>query len=385
MSTKIDLSGSLSFLALGDLLQLIGSNGSTGTLQITSKYSQEPGYIYFQKGNIINGSTPSLKGLDAVYSMFGWIEGEFEFSSEEVQVKKLINESRMGIILDGLRMVDDGKTKKLGPVDYEEKNSGSGSSIPIIKGPLVDYMYVLDEETFAKGHKIVQENKHGSWIWVILEGTTDVVKTTPKGPVTIIKLGSGSFIGGITSFSFMGNIRTATVQAAQDVQLGVMDSQRLAEEYGNLTRDFRNFAISLDHRLNEITDRAVDAYLGRDKLKQFTMLKKKNNLPLNTLYKINQGEACIVLKSKTGYLPIANFGENDFIGQIPFFDIGHEPKNAAIFISEDFKFEQVNTDKFQQEYDELSTTLRNLIEGYANCISMTTRMAFDFQEKHTKK
>ena len=132
MSTKIDLSGSLSFLALGDLLQLIGSNGSTGTLQITSKYSQEPGYIYFQKGNIINGSTPSLKGLDAVYSMFGWIEGEFEFSSEEVQVKKLINESRMGIILDGLRMVDDGKTKKLGPVDYEEKHSGSGSSIPII-------------------------------------------------------------------------------------------------------------------------------------------------------------------------------------------------------------------------------------------------------------
>ncbi|MDM8538037.1 DUF4388 domain-containing protein [Desulfobacterales bacterium HSG17] len=385
MSTKIDLSGSLSFLGLGDLLQLIGSNGSTGTLQIKSKYSQEPGCIYFQKGNIINGSTPSQTGLDAVYSLFGWTEGDFEFIEEKVLVKKIITESRMGIILDGLRMVDDGKTKKIGPVDYEEKPSGSGPSIPILKGPLVDYMYVLDEETFSKGHKIVQENKHGSWIWVILEGVTDVIKATPKGPLTVIKLGAGAFIGGITSFSFMGNIRTATVQAVQDVQLGIMDSQRLAEEYGNLSRDFRNFAVSLDRRLNEITERAVDAYLGRDRLKNFTKYKNKNNLPLNTLYKIIQGEACIVLKSKTGYLPIANFGENDFIGQIPFLDIGHEPKNAAVFISEDFKFEQVNTDSFQQEYEEISSTLRNLIEGYANCISITTRVAYDFQEKHAKK
>ncbi|QTA81245.1 Cyclic nucleotide-binding domain-containing protein, DUF4388 [Desulfonema limicola] len=385
MTTKIDLSGSLNFLGLGDVLQLIGSNGSTGILRLTSKYSQEPGYIYFQKGNIINGSSPSLTGLDAVYAMFGWTEGEFEFTEQEIQVEKIITDSRMGIILDGLRMVDDGKTKKLGPVEYEEKSPGSEPSIPIIKGSLVDYMYVLDEETFSKGHNIVQENKHGSWIWVILEGVTDVIKATPKGPLTIIKLGTGSFIGGITSFSFMGNIRTATVQAAQDVQLGVMDSQRLAEEYGNLSKDFRNFAVSLDRRLNEITERAVDAYLGRDKLKSFTKYKNKNNLPLTNLYKINQGEACIVLKSKTGYLPVAEFGENDFIGHIPFLDFGHEPENAAVFISEDFQFDQINADDFQQEYDSLSTTLRNILEGYANCISITTKIAFDFQAKHTKK
>lgn len=386
MSSNIDLSGSLGFLGLGDLLQLIGSNGSTGTLQIRSKYSQEPGYIYFQKGNIINGDCPpSQKGLDAVYSLFGWTEGDFEFVAEEVRVEKLVTESRMGIILDGLRMVDDGKTKKLGPVDYDEKSPDSGPSIPIIKGALVDYMYVLDEEKYSKGHNIVQENMHGSWIWIILEGVTDVIKSTPKGPLTLIKLGSGSFIGGITSFSYMGNIRTATVQAACDVQLGVMDSQRLAEEYGNLSRDFRNFTVSMDRRLNEITERAVDAFLGRDKLKKFTQLKSKNNLPLNTLYKITKGDASIVLKNKKKYLPIAEFGVRDFIGQIPFLDIGHEPHNAALFVSEDFEFEQIDSNKFQQEYDSLSTTLKNFLEGYANCISITTRIAFDFQTKQANK
>ena len=110
----------------------------------------------------------------------------------------------------------------------------------------MDYLYVLDEETFPQGYKIVQENRHGSWIWVILEGVVDVVKETPDGPLTLIKLGTGSFIGSVASFLFHDNIRKASAHASTDVQLGVLDTPRLAEEYAALSEEFKNFIMSLE-------------------------------------------------------------------------------------------------------------------------------------------
>ena len=78
------LSGSLKFLSLGDIIQLLGSNSSTGVLRIKSKYAHEPGLIYVSKGNPVNASAGSIVGLDAVNALFGWIDGDFEFSEESV-------------------------------------------------------------------------------------------------------------------------------------------------------------------------------------------------------------------------------------------------------------------------------------------------------------
>ena len=52
------LAGNLSFLNLGDILQFLGSNTSTGVLYITSRYTQTQGKIYFVKGNPVNASAP---------------------------------------------------------------------------------------------------------------------------------------------------------------------------------------------------------------------------------------------------------------------------------------------------------------------------------------
>ena len=58
MSQGVALSGSLEFLNLGELLQLLGNNGGTGVLRIVSKYSQEPGLIYIDRGDPVDASTP---------------------------------------------------------------------------------------------------------------------------------------------------------------------------------------------------------------------------------------------------------------------------------------------------------------------------------------
>ena len=73
-------------------------------------------------------------------------------------------------------MVDDGQIKRVGPNDINRQKAmqNDPDAVPIVKGPLVDYMYVADEEDFFDGEYIVEEGKHGSWIWVILEGVVEI-------------------------------------------------------------------------------------------------------------------------------------------------------------------------------------------------------------------
>lgn len=385
MLSKVVLSGNLKFIGLGDILQLIGANGSSGELRIITEQAPEPGRIYFSKGNVIHAVCADMTGLDAAYALFGWVDADFEFRSGDPEVSSSITTSRMEIILDGLRMVDDGLTRRLG--EQEEKGDDAEKRIPVIKGPLVDYMYVLDEEEYYRGRRIVQQNKFGGWMWVILEGVADIIKETPDGPVKLIKLGPGSFIGGVSSFMYKGNIRKATVKAFTDVQLGVIDSQRLAEEFAVQRPEFREFVLSMDRRRDQVTEMAVEAYLQMTGAKQLLSGRKrlvKQGSGDDRLFRILQGTAVVVHKSGHGYLPLALLKEDDFIGPVPFCDIGHESKNASVYVSEDIQVAPVNPDHLMEGFSSISATLRNLIEGIANSISVTTRVAMDFQKEGRK-
>ena len=90
MATSVVFAGDLSFLNLGELLQLLGTSGGSGILRIISKHAPEPGLIYVEKGNPINASIGSQSGLDAIYPLFGWTEGQFEFVREDVTCDKTI-------------------------------------------------------------------------------------------------------------------------------------------------------------------------------------------------------------------------------------------------------------------------------------------------------
>ena len=96
-------------------MQLLGANGSTGTLRLLSRYAPDPAFIYFQNGNPIHANNGNIDGLDALYSTFGWKEGDFEFTQSDVNKQRTINKGRMGIILEGLKMVDDGQVEVIGP------------------------------------------------------------------------------------------------------------------------------------------------------------------------------------------------------------------------------------------------------------------------------
>jgi len=391
MSSNIVLSGNLNFLNLGEILQLLGSNGSSGLLRIMSKYAPNPGLMYFLNGNPINASNGSLNGIDAVYSLFGWIEGEFEFSTEDIKSEKVIKFGRMEIILTGLKMLDDGDIEKLGPVSFEKEPSdlpGKESILPIIKGPLVDYMDVVDEEEVLDGDRIIEEGKHGEWIWVILEGVVDIIKETSKETIKIVRIGDGSFIGSISSFFMEGQIRNATAVAVGNVQLGVLDSQRLSNELASFSSEFKRLVISLDKRLREVTDKTIDAYIKKKKVKDFLKDKKlvmKTDENEKRLFSIKRGNAFIVRKTDSDYIHLSTLNKGDFFGHVPFLDMGHEPYSAMVFGSKDLEIKKLGPEKLQKEYDQLSNTFKNIIENLGTCILATTMMTCEFQKKAGSK
>jgi CRP-like cAMP-binding protein len=378
MNNSVALSGSLGFLSLGDIIQLLGSSGSTGVLRLINRYASDPGFVYFIEGNPINARNGDIEGLDALYSLFGWVNGSFEFTREAILADKRINKSRMGIILEGMKLLDDGHVKKVGPANAAEKAADMKrllSKTAIVKGPLVDYMYVVDEEDFFDGEHIVEEGKHGSWIWVILEGVVDIVKEDDSGIIPIIRIGDGSFIGSMASFLLQGHIRTATAIAVGNVQLGVLDSQRLAQEYAGMSLEFRTFLTSLDKRMKQLTDRIVEYHDGNvqtaEILKDKKVLLRQGKSEEEQLYVLKQGRASVVRETDNGPVVLCHLYKGDFFGDVPFLHLGQEPDGAAIYGSENIKIAKIEAVSLQKEYNRLSTTFKNIVDNMATCMSVT--------------
>jgi CRP-like cAMP-binding protein len=386
-SAKNVLTGDLKYLGLGDILQLIGANGSTGVLKLSCRYVPHPALLYFQDGNPVDARCGDLGGLDALYPLFGWTEGAFEFNQEEVHGPNTINKSRMGIILEGLKLKDDGKIEIIGPDSLPgvAKTLGpAGEEIPLVKGPLVDYMYVVDEEDFFNGEHIVEEGRHGNWIWVILEGVVEIAKETSAGTMPILRLGSGCFVGSLATFLVHGNIRAASVVAVGNVQLGVLDSQRLAQEYAGLPRAFRHLLVSLDRRLKATTARVLAARSGNPlatpNFGNLQTLIPQGDSSEDMLKVIRSGEVW-VHRLRPKPLTLARLGEGDYFGNLPFLHLRQEPEFAAIYADENPDIENVPVGPLVDAYERMSITFKNIVDNVAACVSVTTELLSDISEQ----
>jgi CRP-like cAMP-binding protein len=385
MSENSVLSGSLSFVSLADIFQIIGGNGCSGILTLRSHYAPQIGMIYFDKGNPINAGYGNLKGIKAIYILFGWTDGEYSFYEEDMaQLDHLISQSRMEIVLDALRMLDDGEITRVGPPsflkeeDVEDKEDEINVGIPVSKGPLVDYLYVIREEFYEDKSKIVREGKHGKWIWTIYEGNVKVTKSTPKGNMVLARLGEGCFIGTIRALLFGEYERNATVTAEGDVRLCLLDAEPLFHEFASLSMDFRSLLLSLDHRLRILNDVALNRRLNND----FKKLSAGNKIYINKfqsqddLYIIKSGMADIIGQRSREDLPLMSLGKDDIFGNIPFMDFGQEPKSASVIVTKDFDAVKLDTQGIMEEYNSLSCTFRNLIFNMCTNLFVTTKLVY---------
>ncbi len=387
MDKKAVIAGNLSFLSLAEVFQLLGGNKNTGILSINSIYSEKPGLIYFQDGKAVDAVCGTLAGLDAIYALFGWTEGEFEFSKEDITNKDIIKTSQMEIILEGTKMLDEGRVEELGAVALEdrssERTSKESGTIPVIKGPLVDYMYVVDEEDFEDNATIIKQGKHGNWNWVVLDGIVEIRKETPNGQVPIIRVGMGSFVGSIAGLLLQSNVRSATVVSIGRAQLGVLDSQRLSMEYTRLSSNFKEIILSLDNRIKQITNKTVEVFSRKKKdVKEIIKGKKvfiKQGDKEDGIYSIDQGYAYVVRSTKRGLFLLCTLEEGDFIGDVPFLRFGHEPNSASVYVTENFAINQRNRGELENEYEQLSVTFKNMIKNSSGFLSATTKILCDLK------
>ncbi|MFZ7110406.1 MAG: cyclic nucleotide-binding domain-containing protein [Desulfatiglandales bacterium] len=386
MEVRPQFAGDLGFISLADTFQILGSNHSTGILYIKSPHVESPGIIYFENGNPVNASIGSLYGLDAVYALFGWAEGTFEFRNERVYAGRVIEQNRMQIVLDALRMLDDGLIRRVGPEqDISEELEDKKQSPLVIRRSFVDYLYVIDEEEIPDGAALVDEGAHGKWIWVVLEGTVKITRETSTGPMTIAQLGEGCFIGSITSFLFSDYVRSATVRAVGNVRMGLLDSQRLHEEYSMLSPDFKGLLLSLAGRLRKVSDRAVELSENDPRTGEAALDKKaiiKQGSGVNEVFSIMNGETYVIGETSNGRIPLVTLKKGDFLGRVPFLDMGHEPRSATVLGSDDLELRLIDVGRLQQEFDGLSGTLKSLIEHSCNAVAVTTRLIYKMHEGH---
>ena len=381
MNRNVVFKGSLNFLALPELVQFIGTTNSTGILRLTTPYSRVTGTVYFLKGTPVNAFNGSLVGLDALYSMFGWKKGEFGFSQEKIDVDTTIHMGQMEIVLNGLRMLDEGTIKGSDPGFLKKKESGifdTSSKLPLFTKSITHYPLMVAEEEFSDGDSIIEEGEYGSWIWIVLSGVTEISKKTLKGPAVILKAGQGTFAGNISSIFKGGYRRIVTIKASGKVHLGVLDTQPLHEEYSRLSAEFKKILFSLDNRFREVTERLADTRSKTTKLEDFIGGRHavaKLDKSTEEAFIIERGSASVLRKRENGYIPLANLNKDDFFGQIPFFDISHEPHSSSVFLSKDLKATALDLDELQKEYEQLSKTFRSIVKFTVNCISIATMTA----------
>jgi len=382
MSTLPVLTGDLNFMDLADLLQLLNADGKSGVVKLSSRYVEKPGVIHVLEGNPINAFCNGKEGEDALYALFGWGEGGFEFFLDDFSRDRVIQKTAMAVILDALKRVDEGEIEKVGPVQYtgEKMRDEAGRiHLPVVRGPAFsDYMYLADEEAFRAGDRIIEQGRHGNWLWVVLEGVVKIVKGTPNGDVVISRVGSGAFVGNLSSLTQPDHPRSASAIAEGEVLLGVIDTRQLTSDIAGLSDDFLYVIRGIENRLTMISDRAVALKYTETTASELPREIKaviRQGDHVTKLFSVEAGHAFLVQEIGGQEILLGAMGPGDFIGRLPMFKYAHEPEVASVFASPDLKLSILDTDMLMAEYEQAPNLIKNIIEYTSVCVSVITDLA----------
>ncbi len=100
--------GDLREFHLSDLIQWLQQNKKTGRLWLTRLYQR--GSLYFSEGNILSAHFSELEGEQAIFRMFRWQQGRFEFEAGEFPIVQNVTKSTVEILLAGSQRQDEIKS-----------------------------------------------------------------------------------------------------------------------------------------------------------------------------------------------------------------------------------------------------------------------------------
>jgi hypothetical protein len=88
-----------------DLLQTIDNSKKSGVLHLNNGAAK--GAIYFRQGAPIDAELESLRGLRALYRALLWTDGSFEIDFGEISREDQLQSSMQGVLMEGLRRLDE--------------------------------------------------------------------------------------------------------------------------------------------------------------------------------------------------------------------------------------------------------------------------------------
>ncbi|MFQ6096935.1 MAG: DUF4388 domain-containing protein [Armatimonadota bacterium] len=104
------LTGSLTEVAVADVIQLISMGRKTGVLTLVGR--EDRALIYFDDGRPVHAAYGSLTGEDAVYAVLALNSGDFSFEAADVDCPRTISEDAQGLVLEGMRRLDHWRLAK---------------------------------------------------------------------------------------------------------------------------------------------------------------------------------------------------------------------------------------------------------------------------------
>jgi len=119
------------------------------------------------------------------------------------------------------------------------------------------YGYIASEECYENNEYIINEGSRGDWVYVILEGQVKVKKMTSKGMVTIDTLKEGDIFGEMILWQGGKATRSASIIADGSVKVGLLNGERLLQDYESISPRLKTLIKSLILKLRETTKNAA--------------------------------------------------------------------------------------------------------------------------------
>lgn len=104
--------GRLKDMSLVDIIQIFNAERKTVAVHLGSELGY--GRVYIKDGAIVHAAYREFTGPDAFFQLLAWHDGEFEVEPDAAAPERTINESPEGLILEGLRRLDEARGKGRG-------------------------------------------------------------------------------------------------------------------------------------------------------------------------------------------------------------------------------------------------------------------------------
>ncbi|MBE7414907.1 MAG: DUF4388 domain-containing protein [Deltaproteobacteria bacterium] len=103
--------GRLKDMSLVDIIQIFNAERKTVAIHLGSELGY--GRVYLKDGQVVHAVYRDTIGADGFFQLLAWKDGEFEVEPDAVTHDRTINESSEGLILEGLRRLDETRGKDL--------------------------------------------------------------------------------------------------------------------------------------------------------------------------------------------------------------------------------------------------------------------------------